>query len=136
MDHPFGLYRTRRGRRRMRQHWLPGTTALEVGLGQEARWPQVLEDLLARIRSGELPVGGHLPSLARLAVEHEVSQRTVQKAVERLRVAGVVRGDGSGVPLTVVAVPGPGPLPLMRTVEERLAALEARMDAHERECGR
>ena len=58
-----------------------------------------LADLLrAGITSGEYAAGSMLPSLSRLTQEHEVSKMTAERAVERLRNEGLVRGiPGKGV---------------------------------------
>jgi DNA-binding GntR family transcriptional regulator len=58
-----------------------------------------LADLLrAAITSGEYAGGTFLPSLKQLTEQHEVSRMTAERAVERLRSEGLVRGiPGKGV---------------------------------------
>ena len=91
-------------------------------------WERIADAITAAIRNGETPVGSKIPSQQQLATRHKTSVGTVKRALVSLTQAGIVEGrQGSGV--YVIALPGE---PRPPTLEERLAALEARMDAHER----
>lgn len=57
----------------------------------------IADDLVAQIRSGELPVSSQLPSEAELAQRYGVSRMTVRQAMDQLENAKlVVRHRGSG----------------------------------------
>jgi DNA-binding GntR family transcriptional regulator len=63
-------------------------------------WRRVAADLRRRIKSGEWPPGGPLPTLDTLAAEYQVSKSTARKAVASLQDEGLVvsyRGWGSFV---------------------------------------
>ncbi|MGW6793183.1 FadR/GntR family transcriptional regulator [Streptomyces chartreusis] len=65
----------------------------------------MVEAVLARMKSGELPVGSRLPSERDLAAEHGVSRNAVREALAVLQLSGHVEtrlGDGS-----YVAAPSP-----------------------------
>jgi GntR family transcriptional regulator len=68
-------------------------------------WQLVADDIRARIRSGEYPIGSPIPSTARLMAMHEVSSTVVRHAVEQLRSDGVLIGH-SGKGVYVQAMPG------------------------------
>jgi DNA-binding GntR family transcriptional regulator len=74
---------------------------------------QVLDDVTARIRSGELAPGARLPSERWFALTLGVSRTTVRRAMEELLDLGLVESGGRGL---VVARPAP-------TVENRLVTL-------------
>lgn len=57
----------------------------------------IIDEVQARIRSGEWPPGTKLPSARELRERYGVSQMTVRTAVDRLRIAGwVVTSPGAG----------------------------------------
>jgi GntR family transcriptional regulator len=65
---------------------------------------QLADDLAARIKRGEFPVGSRLPSEAELAEHYGTARMTVRRALDVLRERGVIRtlhGRGS----VVVATP-------------------------------
>jgi DNA-binding GntR family transcriptional regulator len=52
---------------------------------------QLAAILREQIRSGKLPRGSRLPSIVRLADEHDISTSTVQKAMRILRAEGLIK---------------------------------------------
>ena len=59
---------------------------------------EIADDLAARIRSGEYPPGGPLPSYSKLADLYSVSVSTAQRAVGLLHDRGLIVGEpGVGV---------------------------------------
>ena len=59
---------------------------------------EIADDLTARIRSGEYPPGGPLPSYSKLAELYSVSVSTAQRAVALLHDRGLITGEpGVGV---------------------------------------
>lgn len=57
----------------------------------------LMDDVTARIRSGQWPPGTKLPSAREMRRQFGVSQMTVRMAVERLRAAGwVTTAPGAG----------------------------------------
>ncbi|WRZ90020.1 GntR family transcriptional regulator [Streptomyces sp. NBC_01007] len=63
-------------------------------------WPQIAEDLRARLRAGEWTPGERFPGTVALAAEYGVAQATTQKALVALRAEGLLRlevGQGSFV---------------------------------------
>ncbi len=59
---------------------------------------KVIDDITARIQSGELTSGTKLPSAAEMRTQYDVSQMTIRMAIERLKAAGlVVTAPGAGV---------------------------------------
>ncbi len=66
----------------------------------EPEYLQVARQLRERIISGELPVGGRLPSSRAARAEYRVGRVTWGRAVEQLRVQGLVavrKGQGAWV---------------------------------------
>lgn len=58
---------------------------------------QIADQLRAMIRSGQLPPGERLPSIPAMSVSYGVARQTVQRAVDQLRVEGLVlTRPGSG----------------------------------------
>lgn len=53
---------------------------------------QIAEDLRARIQAGEYAAGEPIPTLAELAKIYSVGVSTVQKAISRLQIEGVLVG--------------------------------------------
>jgi DNA-binding FadR family transcriptional regulator len=74
-----------------------------VGLASERRGglvEQLIEQLRAEIRTGELPLGGRIPPEADLATTFGVGRNTVREAVRALAHAGLLevrQGDGTFV---------------------------------------
>lgn len=65
---------------------------------------EIVQDITAKIRSGEYPVGSKLPPARVLAENYGVHIATVQRATDVLRERGIVVGQaGRGV--FVVKVP-------------------------------
>ncbi|WP_229840257.1 GntR family transcriptional regulator [Streptomyces brasiliensis] len=63
-------------------------------------YPQILDILRARIRSGTYPPGSRMPSVLAVATEFDVAASTVQRAVAALRDEGLIvtwSGRGSHV---------------------------------------
>ena len=107
---------------------------------------QIADDLVAAVRSGEYVPGDPLPSFKALADDYGVAIGTVQSAIAVLRERGVVvtrQGTGTSVhpdldPKTLpdrvgqqVAVPAADlteMLTLLREMNERLKAIESRVD--------
>ncbi|MGS2641694.1 winged helix-turn-helix domain-containing protein [Streptosporangium sp. G12] len=85
-----------------------------------AAYLQIVDELRAQIRSGSLPPGAALPSIARLCEQFDVSASVVKAAISVLRTEGVVIGQqGKGVFVhQVPADDGPAD-----EVAEQLAAL-------------
>ncbi|WP_328300122.1 GntR family transcriptional regulator [Streptomyces sp. NBC_00435] len=70
---------------------------------RDTAYSRVADALRTRIRAGEWPVGGRLPSRARLAAEYRVGQSVTQRAMELLIIEGLLDGRaGAG---TYVRVP-------------------------------
>lgn len=97
------------------------------------KWRDIAEDLRSRIRSGEYPLGAHLPSTRALAAQHGAGHATVQKAIEYLVALGLVETRaGSGVAVISTEGTEPQTLPELLTAHDRqLAAHEARIAALE-----
>jgi DNA-binding GntR family transcriptional regulator len=87
----------------------------------EPRWQEIRADLVARIQTGDLPVGAPIPPLSELVEQWKVSASTAQKAVRSLRDTGVLQGR-PGVDVRVARVPAEDERRL--TTDERLAQLE------------
>lgn len=98
-----------------------------------AKYRRLADALIADIRAGKYPPGSQLPSVRQMRADG-IGLSTVQRALQALAEEGwTVPAPGSG---TYVADHLPAwPRPAARSVEERLADLEARMDAHERSHG-
>ncbi|MEU6342234.1 GntR family transcriptional regulator [Streptomyces sp. NPDC046977] len=80
---------------------------------QPASFLPIADALRTRIRAGDWPVGERLPSRAHLAAEYDVSPMTMQRAVERLIIEGLLEGRaGSGT--------------YVRTPRERLRMVRSR----------
>jgi GntR family transcriptional regulator len=59
---------------------------------------QIAAALHGRIRAGEWPAGGRLPSIPALAEAYAVAKQTVQRAIDQLRIEGVlITRPGSGI---------------------------------------
>ena len=70
------------------------------------RYQQVAEDLLARLRAGEFPVGSMLPTEIALSAAYGVSRHTVREALSMLENMSMVRrlqGSGTSVASLVPA---------------------------------
>lgn len=60
-------------------------------MGRSSNWNEVLENLQARIESGEFPAGSKLPREADLASHYSVSRSTVHRAMEVLENRGYIQ---------------------------------------------
>ncbi|PJE95599.1 GntR family transcriptional regulator [Streptomyces carminius] len=58
-----------------------------------AMWPQIAEEILRRIHSGEYPPGSKVPSVVQIANEFGVVNSTAQRAMEHVRAQGVTRSE-------------------------------------------
>jgi GntR family transcriptional regulator len=98
----------------------------------EAIYRQIVEAIKYRVASGQLTEGDQLPSIRALADELRINMRTVVKAYEALREAGlVVMRQGQGVFITA-SRGGVSSAARRRTIEElarRLLAESARLGA-------
>jgi GntR family transcriptional regulator len=66
-----------------------------------SRYPAIVDDIRAKIRTGELRPGDPLPSIERLKAEYGVSYGPVRTAMLELKATGWVRGEpGRGVFVT------------------------------------
>ncbi|MEU8035697.1 winged helix-turn-helix domain-containing protein [Streptosporangium sp. NPDC049078] len=97
---------------------------------------QIVDELRAQIRAGELPPGTALPSIAQLCERFDVSASVVKAAISVLRTEGVVVGQqGKGVFVRQVPATESSSGAMLEElaalrrelgeVRERLAALEA-----------
>ncbi|WP_424536684.1 winged helix-turn-helix domain-containing protein [Sphaerisporangium viridialbum] len=89
---------------------------------------QIADELRGQIRSGALPPGQALPSIAQLCQRYEVSASVVKSAISVLRTEGFVIGQqGKGVfvrdPAEVDAQPAAGNGQIMDQLAEIRAAL-------------
>lgn len=96
--------------------------------GRSIRYREIATDLRQRIEAGEFSAGRVLPSESSLSQEHGASRVTVRKALELLRVDGLVSSrQGAG---WFVAVD-----PLRQSLG-RLGTIEAQLDASQRSSSR
>jgi DNA-binding GntR family transcriptional regulator len=56
----------------------------------EPPWVQLAALLRARIKSGEFPPGGRIPSVVSLSQEYDLAGGTVKKALAQLRAEGLI----------------------------------------------
>ncbi|WP_218825248.1 GntR family transcriptional regulator [Streptosporangium subroseum] len=56
----------------------------------EPLWPQIVEIMTKRIRSGQYEPGERIPSVLELSAEFHVTPVTVRKAIGGLRDAGLI----------------------------------------------
>lgn len=96
-------------------------------------WERLADALEADIRAGVYPLGGELPSFRQLEHERDVSQATVDRALSELVRRGLVVREPYRVAMVVRVLPAPAESP--RSLEERVAALEARVDRLEGDMG-
>jgi GntR family transcriptional regulator len=67
-------------------------------LPDRLNYAEIADDLIARIRAGELTPGAWLPTYAEMAAQHGVSISTITRAMALLRDRGLVVGTtGRGV---------------------------------------
>lgn len=66
-----------------------GSQPGSVTMPRQQRYEQVADDLTAKIRAGEYPAGGQLPSRAQLCEMYGVSASVVEKAMMLLRRDGL-----------------------------------------------
>lgn len=92
------------------------------------RWEDVVNDLVARMRSGEFGVGSALPSTSELMSRHKArSNGPIKKAIDALKAAGVVEGR-AGAAVYVLRVPREAEVfEMTRTLAQRVAVLEAQV---------
>jgi GntR family transcriptional regulator len=99
------------------------------------KYVEVADSLRSAIAAGTYPVGGELPSTARLTETFGVSTTVVRAAIRELREAGLVVGQ-PGKAVFVRAVPSAEEHPAgVLDVEARLRDLEARVRALEVRSG-
>ena len=99
-------------------------------------YQRIVQDVRDKIRSGELPPGAKLPSTRELTDEYEVAPGTVQRALTELRTEGLIyshQGRGSFVAETATTLLADPTARALAELQERLAAVEARLEAVERD---
>jgi DNA-binding FadR family transcriptional regulator len=98
-------------------------------------WRRIADDLMHRIRSGDLPVGSAIPVTDALAEHYGCSRSPVQRAVRALREIQILAGY-AGDRVYVRRCPAPGErIPDDTALAVRVAALEAWVTRHERDHG-
>lgn len=95
------------------------------------RYRQIADSIAASIAAGDLPVGSVLPSKRALAEREGVSMGTAEHAVGLLCEWGLAETRQGLGTFVVAARPAPKP----KTLEERIAALEAWREDRERGHG-
>ncbi len=58
-----------------------------------AMWPQIADVIMGRIKDGTYPPGSKVPSVVQIANEFGVVNSTAQRAMERVRAAGLTRSE-------------------------------------------
>lgn len=118
----------------------------DMGIDRQSSVPlkvQLVDDLTARLASGEFKVGQKFPSLRALATEYEVAEMTISPAVQELQRAGYlepapskgnfVRALPESSAATTAAKPtGAGDVQDLR---REISLIKARLDALERAAG-
>ncbi|MFC4943330.1 winged helix-turn-helix domain-containing protein [Pseudonocardia sp. GCM10023141] len=89
----------------------------------QPKYQQVADELRRAIRAGTYPVGGELPSTAKLTQAYEVSTTVVRAAIRELRDEGLVIGQ-PGKAVYVTAEPA-SPRMAANDIEGRLEQLSA-----------
>ena len=85
---------------------------------------QVAADLREQIRSGALPVGERIPSMAQLRELYKVSNTVIRDALNDLRREGLIIGQqGKGVFVRALPEPAADPSDDVRLIHERLDAI-------------
>lgn len=97
----------------------------------QPKYLHVANELRRAIRAGVYPVGGELPSTARLTENYGVSTTVVRAAVRELRDEGLVRGQ-PGKAVYVTAEPDGDPA-ANDSIDERLRQLSDTVHAALRE---
>ena len=98
----------------------------------EAIYRQIVEQVKYKVASGELTPGKRLPSIRELAKQLKINPRTVVKAYEELRSAGLaVMRQGQGVFITdnQATLPGKVRKKQIEDMSRRLFAEAARLGA-------
>lgn len=72
----------------MIESWCRTESTMTIPMGSR----QIADDLRARIQAGEYPPGEPIPTLAELAKMYSVAVSTIQKAISRLQIEGVLVG--------------------------------------------
>lgn len=99
-------------------------------------YQRIVQDVRDKIRAGQLSAGTKLPSTRELTDEYQVAAGTVQRALTELRTAGLIyshQGRGSFVAETAASLLTDPTARALAELQERLAAVEARLDAVERD---
>lgn len=107
-------------------------------MSNEATQPyqRIVQDVRDKIRSGQLPAGEKLPSTRELAEEYGVAAGTVQRALTELRTAGLIyshQGRGSFITDTATETSEDSTARALKTLEEQVADLAARLEKIEKE---
>lgn len=92
-------------------------SASAASLPPSRAWRTALENIEARLLSGELEPGDHLPSERQLAAELGVARSSVREAIRVLEVLGLVRtatGSGPNAGAIIVSSPDGGLSAVMR----------------------
>ncbi|MGW6795201.1 FadR/GntR family transcriptional regulator [Streptomyces chartreusis] len=79
---------------------------VELASARQRKPQQVVEALLAKIRSGDWPVGSRLPSEREIASQQRVSRNAIREALVALQLSGYIEkrvGDGSYITHTEIS---------------------------------
>lgn len=101
-------------------------------------YQRIVQDYSEKIRLGRLTAGTKLPSTRELADTYGIAPGTVQRALTELRNAGLIyshQGRGSFVSDTAGDAEQDATTRAIRTLEEQVAALAARLEKIEKRNG-
>lgn len=113
---------------------VPPGRLLPVEVDGRHGWDSIARTLTQRIRTGEIPVNGYLPTITEIRREFGVARETARRAVNDLRARGIVE-TRPGARTVVVAVPVPDdeepPASVTRLILGRLADHDQRITGQE-----
>ena len=89
-------------------------------MARSFRYQEIAEAIRTDLSSGELAAGSLLPSESELSAAHDVSRVTIRKALEQLRIEGLV-GSRQGFGWFVGREPIRQSLDTLETIEDQLA---------------
>lgn len=118
----------------------------DMGIDRQSSVPlkvQLVDDLTARLASGEFKVGQKFPSLRTLATEYEVAEMTISPAVQDLQRAGYLAPTPSkgnfvrALPESSAATTAEAPASSgdIQDLRREISLIKARLDALERAAG-
>lgn len=87
------------------------------------KYRQIAEELRGRIASGDLAVGGKMPTKDRLAKQYHVAIATVTRALDDLQREGLIR-PAQGAGTFILREPSSGPSPEFTAIMERLDGMQ------------